>query len=100
MLEIVQMVLGGAFVLFLPGFVASYAFFDKDEIDAIERVALSFGLSIAIVPLAVFYLNFLFKVPINFVNVFLTITGLCIFFFVVYRKKREISGFFGRFGKH
>jgi uncharacterized membrane protein len=47
------------FVLFLPGYAATAALFpENDQIDGIERVALSFGLSIAIVPLIGLALNF------------------------------------------
>ncbi len=77
---------GSIYVLFLPGFILSYAFFPKTEpleskeankesIDLLERIALSFALSIAIVPLAVFYLN-LAGVKINILNSSLTILGI------------------------
>ena len=54
-----RQVLGLVFVLFLPGYAATAALFpENDQIDGIERVALSFGLSIAIVPLIGLGLNF------------------------------------------
>ncbi len=57
--SVVRQVLGLAFVLFLPGYAAVAALFpENDQIDGIERVALSFGLSIAIVPLIGLGLNF------------------------------------------
>ena len=52
------------FVLFLPGYVLMAALFPgslrpkKPEIDWIERIALSFGLSIAVVPLLGLLLNY------------------------------------------
>jgi len=52
------------FILFLPGLSLSFAFFKKGTIDLIERVALSFALSISIVPLFAFYLNLL-GIPIR-----------------------------------
>ena len=55
--EILRMVVGGIFVLFLPGLALSYAFFGRGAIDSIERAALAFALSIASVPLLAFYLN-------------------------------------------
>ena len=90
-----RIVFGSIYVLFLPGFVISYIFFpetkpfeenkkeDKERlsegnhkaIDWIERIALSFALSIAIVPLVVFYLN-LAGIKIALLNSFLTITGI------------------------
>ena len=57
--SLARQVLGLVFVLFLPGYVATAALFpEDDQIDGIERVALSFGLSIAIVPLIGLALNF------------------------------------------
>lgn len=50
-----RIMFGSFYVLFLPGFVITYLFFK--EIDMIERIALSFALSIATVPLTLFYLN-------------------------------------------
>ena len=76
MIEILRVIFGSMFVLFLPGFVWSYVFFEKGKIDEIERIALSFGLSIALVPLTVFWLNWIFKVKINLVNTSLVILAL------------------------
>jgi len=76
MIEILRVIFGSMFVLFLPGFVWSYVFFEKGKIDEIERIALSFGLSIALVPLAVFWLNWIFKVKINLINTSLVILAL------------------------
>jgi LPXTG-motif cell wall-anchored protein len=88
MLESLRIVFGSIYVLFLPGFILTYAFFPKTKefdskredresgsVDWIERIALSFALSIAIVPLAVFYLN-LIGVKINLLNSSLTILGI------------------------
>jgi len=57
--SLARKILGLVFVLFLPGYAATAALFpENDQIDGIERVALSFGLSIAIVPLIGLALNF------------------------------------------
>lgn len=46
-------------ILFVPGYVLVAAFFPRStEIDWIERIALSFGLSVAVVPLLGLILNF------------------------------------------
>ena len=46
-------------MLFLPGYsLIAVLFSRKDDLDAIERIALSFGLSIAIVPLLGLTLNY------------------------------------------
>ena len=52
-------IIGLPFLLFFPGYLAIAALFPrKDDLDSIERVALSFGLSIAITPLIGFGLNY------------------------------------------
>jgi uncharacterized membrane protein len=63
-------VAGAFYILFLPGFAVSFLFFARGAIDIIERIALSFALSVAIVPLVSFYLN-LVGVKIKFWTVFL-----------------------------
>lgn len=93
--EGIRITIGSFYVLFLPGFVISWIFFPKTKkfeddgdknnkrelsaekgvIDWIERIALSFALSIAIVPLAVFYLN-LIGIRINTLNSFFTILSI------------------------
>jgi hypothetical protein len=51
-------VFGSVFVLFLPGYSLIRALFGSKELDNIERFALSIGLSLALVPLAGFLLNY------------------------------------------
>ena len=63
--EILRIILGAIFALFIPGYAMTYALFKGGEIDKIERIALSFALSIATVPLILFYLNWGFGVRIN-----------------------------------
>lgn len=90
-LDSLRIIFGSIYVLFLPGFIISYIFFPKTKefddrseenlpqgIDWIERIALSFALSIAIVPLAIFYLN-LIGIKINLINSFLAILAIIIF---------------------
>ena len=56
---IVRVIFGLPFVLFFPGYSLILALFPKkDRIGNIERVALSFGLSIAVVPLIGLILNY------------------------------------------
>jgi len=54
--------LGVPFILFIPGYILIFALFPSKKtdrgIDLIERIALSFGLSIAIVPLLGLLLNY------------------------------------------
>jgi len=70
--ESFRIVFGSLYILFLPGLVLTFAFFRDKEIDIIERIALSFALSIAVVPLLVFYLN-LIGMKIDVINVVLVV---------------------------
>ena len=55
----VRVVLGLLLVLFLPGYSLIAALFPgRDDLDGIEWIALSFGLSIAVVPLLGLALNY------------------------------------------
>lgn len=55
----IRIILGITMVLFLPGYALIEALFPgKNDLDGIERLALSFGLSIAVVPLIGLGLNF------------------------------------------
>jgi uncharacterized membrane protein len=100
-LSSLRIVFGSIFVLFLPGFIITYIFFPNQResspenhrlsgIDWIERIALSFALSIAIVPLAVFYLN-LIGVKINLLNSFLTILGIILISGIILFWKNKIK---------
>ena len=56
---LLRIIFGLPVVLFFPGYVLVLALFPKKEgMNGIERVALSFGLSIAVVPLIGLILNF------------------------------------------
>lgn len=80
-LEILRIILGSIYVLFLPGFIITFIFFEyqkkKSEVDWLERIVLSFAFSIAVVPLVVFLLNLL-GINITTLNVFLEILAIII----------------------
>jgi len=58
-ISVLRQVIGIVFILFCPGYAFIAALFTKrKDIDPIERIALSFGLSIAIVPLIGLGLNY------------------------------------------
>lgn len=91
-----RIIFGSVYVLFLPGFILTFVFFPiHKEIDWIERTALSFALSIAVVPLIVFYLN-LIGLKISTLNTTLTIAGIIIVELVIlaiqsnHRRKKSI----------
>jgi uncharacterized membrane protein len=52
-----RIIFGSIFILFLPGYLLTLSFFDEKEIDFLESFALSFALSISVVPLLSFYFN-------------------------------------------
>ena len=50
--------LGSIFVLCLPGYTFTKALFPEKELDSVERVALSIGISLALVPIIGLLLNY------------------------------------------
>ena len=54
----VRNILGAVFVLFLPGYSFIKALFPEKELDNIERIALSIGMSLALVPITGLVLNY------------------------------------------
>jgi uncharacterized membrane protein len=57
--HVLRIILGIPFLLFFPGYAFMAALFSrKEEMSGIQRVVLSFGLSIAIVPLIGFIINY------------------------------------------
>jgi len=51
-------ILGSIFVLWLPGYTLIKALFPEKELDSIERVSLSIGMSLALVPMIGLLLNY------------------------------------------
>jgi hypothetical protein len=90
MMQGFRIVFGSVYVLFLPGLIVSFLFFAGKEIDILERIALSFALSIAVVPLVVFYLN-LTGLIINAVNVSLVILAICLIGLIGIKIKSKVS---------
>ena len=88
-LPIVRAILGVIFMFFLPGFAWTLVFFK--QINIIERIALSFGLSIAIVALSIIVLNVLLGIRINGANALLIIIFLTGVPLAVYYLKRYLG---------
>ena len=87
----IRIILGLTMVLFLPGYALIAALFiEKDDLDGIERIALSFGLSIAVVPLLGLGLNFtpfgIRLVPILITLIFFTL----IMAFIAYIRRKNL----------
>jgi len=59
-LKVLHLLLGHVFVLYVPGYLLQTILFPRsDELDRIERVGLSFGLSVAVASLLALLLNWL-----------------------------------------
>ena len=85
-LPIVRALIGFIFVFFLPGFAWTLVFFK--QINIIERVALSFGLSIAVVTLSLLFLNRVAEIKITGFNSVLVIIAVTIIPVVLYYLNR------------
>jgi len=84
-ITIPKVILGIIYILFLPGLAWSYVFFRRGEIDPVERLAISFGLSVAIVPLSVFWMNYIFRIKITGVSVTLLVLLLILSAILIHR---------------
>ena len=91
-LSIIRAILGFTLMFFLPGFAWTLVFFNGKQINPVERAALSFGLSIAIVTLSILVLNRLFGVSITGFNAVLIILVITIIPVVIYYLKRYVRG--------
>jgi len=87
----VRYILGSIFVMLLPGYCFIKALFPTKELDNIERVALSLGMSLALVPVTGLLLNYtpwgLGTTPIILSLLALTITFATIAIFREYQAK-------------
>jgi len=71
-----QSIGGTLFTLFIPGFSWSFLFFERGKISVVERIALSFVLSIALIPLTIFWINIIFQLSFTLVNSFMVALAL------------------------
>ena len=86
----IRAILGLILVFFLPGFAWTLVFFRSKQINVIERVALSFGLSIAAVTPSIIVFNKLFNIKITGFNSVLIIIVVTIIPIVIYYLNRLI----------
>ena len=84
----VRLVLSFPTMLFIPGYCLTAALFPKkSDINLLERIALSIGLSIAVVPLIGFVLNFTtWGIRLNPIVISLTFFTLLMVFIAAYRR--------------
>ena len=89
MLSVIQAIIGLPLVLFIPGYALSYAFFPKKkDLDLMERIVLSFGLSFALIPLVVFFMNKFLKIPITVYSSFSIIVAISLIGVIVWKKRK------------
>ena len=85
----IRVVLGIPMLIFMPGYVLMAALLPrKNELEGIERIALSFGLSIAAVPLLGLFLNFTFSTRLLTILLALCIFTLIFIFIAAFRLGR------------
>ena len=88
---IIRAILGSVLVFFLPGFVWTLVFFSGRQISIIERLALSFGLSVAVVTLSMLALNRVIGMGITGFNAVLVIGVVTIVPLIFYYLKRVMG---------
>ena len=85
----IKTVLGIPMVLFIPGYIlTSVLFIGIDDVETTRRIALSFGLSIAIIPLLGLLLNFTFGLTLIPVLAILCIYDILFIFVAKYRREK------------
>ena len=87
-LFIIRAILGIILVFFLPGFAWTLVFFKGKQINVVERIALSFGLSIAVVTISILALNMLIGIRITGFNsllIIIAVTIIPVAFYYLYR---------------
>ena len=83
-----HIVLGLPFLLFFPGYTLIAALFPrKGDLDGIERVALSFGLSIAVVPIVGLILNYAWEIKLYPILISLAVFILAMSAVAWYRRR-------------
>lgn len=88
-LPIIRAILGFILVFFLPGFAWTLVFFK--QINVIERVTLSFGLSIVVVTLSLLLLDRLIGISITGLNSVLVIVAITVLPVLVYYLNRLVK---------
>lgn len=90
--NVLRIILGLAFLLFFPGYTLVSALFPKrSSLDGMERVALSFGLSVVIGPLIGFILNY---TPLG-IKLYPILISLTVFIFatsaIAWQQRRRLT---------
>jgi uncharacterized membrane protein len=78
------------YTFFLPGFVLSFVFFWGKRLEVAERIALSVALSMATVPLIIFYTNFLgIRITVFTVLIQIMLIILIPLLILIYKKMKK-----------
>ena len=88
-MPVLRAIIGFILVFFVPGFAWTLVFFPR--VNVIERIALSIGLSIAIVTLSIMVMNALFGVRITGDTSLLTIIVVTVIALAIYFLKRYLA---------
>jgi len=81
-------VFGGLLILFLPGYSLIEMLYPTEELDGLARLALSIGLSLALVPLVALVLNYT-PFGIRLLPVAFSLSGLTLVFLAVSLKRKH-----------
>ncbi len=84
-----RVIIAGTMMFFLPGFAWTLVLFNNRQINLPERFALSVGISITIVTLAILALNMVFNISITGTNSALAISAITIIPLAWYFLKRN-----------
>ncbi|MFO8110192.1 MAG: DUF1616 domain-containing protein [Thermoplasmata archaeon] len=77
--SVLRPVLGLPFLLFFPGYALISSLFPEEQgLDHVERLALSFGLSIALTPLVGLLLNYVWNITLTSILTSLSVLILCL----------------------
>lgn len=88
-IELLKIILSLILILFIPGLLWSYVFF-KNKLDAIERLVLGSGLSIALVTLMILYLNRYLGIKVTFFNSIFAVIIICAIAVGILWKNKEL----------
>jgi len=90
MIEFFIIIFNLIFILLLPGLILSLLLFPiRNEINLVERIVLSLGLSISIIPIIIFYLYYFLRIEINLHNLILIIMIIVTFSYLGYLKRNK-----------